>query len=752
MRHSLETKVMAGFGFAIAVLAVINALEIRTARRLVRQNYSVAHTEDVLRELGVILNLTGRAEDAARNYVITENDWYLQAYHTAAAAAERHFRHVRQMTADNPRQRRNIRRLEPAIAERFAVLEQAMALRTKGASPTASERVLVTKGATAATDMRSVIEEMRHEEVRLLNESTLAAHASDRRTTRLIFLGSMLGILFLASSAAAVHLDISRRRRAERALRESEARVQAILAHSPMPIFVKDLEGRYVLANPECERPVRTNRERIVGRKADEVFPPEQAATARDHDRLVLQAEAAMEFEETILYEDGPHTAAVHRFPLLDPDGRVYATGGIASDITVRKRAEEKLREAHQAAEDANRLKSEFLRNMSHEVRTPMNGILGMTDLALDTDLTPEQRDYLSTVKSSADALLTIINDLMDFSKIDSGKLELDFVPFDLRDSLSETMKKFAPRAHGKGLEFVCEVRPEVPALVLGDPTRLRQILANLIDNAIKFTQSGEVAVTVDAESRDEGGLVLHFAVRDTGIGIPREQQEVIFGAFIQADGSMTRRHGGIGLGLTVSKRLVELMGGGIWVESEPQGSSTFHFTARLGSVPGLASSPAEQIPFSLEGLSVLVVDDNAASRRMLETVLTHWGMQPTLVADAGRALETLNRASGDGRPYGLILLDDGLVETDGFALAGQIRSVPQLKESTIVMLTAAGQRGDAARCRDLGVAAYLTKPVSETELRAAIVHVMGMNYSAPRPVTLVTGHSLRSWRAHAAV
>jgi two-component system, sensor histidine kinase and response regulator len=556
----------------------------------------------------------------------------------------------------------------------------------------------------------------------------------------------MLGILFLALSAAVVHADVFRRRRTERALCESEARLQAILAHSPIPIFLKDPDGRYLLVNKECERPLRTSEEGILGKKAHEVFPPEQAATARDHDVLVLQAGTAMEFEETVLYEDGPHTAIVHRFPLLDPDGRVYATGGIATDITVRKRAEEKLREAQEAAEEANRLKSEFLRNMSHEIRTPMNGILGMTDLALETDLTPEQRDYLSLVKSSADSLLTVINDLMDFSKIDLGRLELDSIPFELRDSLSETMKKFAPRAHGKGLELVCEVRPEVPALVLGDPTRLRQILANLIDNAIKFTQSGEVAVTVDAEAPDEAGLALHFAVRDTGIGILHDRQEMIFGAFTQADGSMTRRHGGIGLGLAVSKRLVELMGGRIWVESEPERGSTFHFTARLGSVPSLASPPAEEIPFSFEDLSVLVVDDNAASRRMLETVLTRWGMQPTLVADAGRALETLNRASDDRRPYRLILLDDGLVETDGFALAGQIRNTPQLKESTIMMLTAAGQRGDAARCRELGVAAYLTKPVSETELRAAIVQVMSTNYSAPRPVTLVTGHSLRSW------
>jgi two-component system, sensor histidine kinase and response regulator len=752
MRSSLEIKIVVGFGFAIAALAVLGALQIRTARRIARQNYWVAHAGNVLQEVGLVLSLTGQAEGAARNYLITQNGDHLAAYHRAAAAAAAHVKTVEQMTSDNPHQQDNSRRLEPLMTERFNILQEAIKLRMKTGSAARSEQILVTSGAKATAKMRTVIRAMQHEEMRLLRERTEAAQASDQRTTRLILLGSVLGILLLALSAILVHTDMSRRELAERALRESEERVNAILTYSPNLIFLKDLEGRYLLVNREFERVLGTTQEGLLGKKVHQVFPQEQAAIYQENDACALQAGTAKEFEEVVLHEDGPHTHIVYRFPLTDADGEIYATGGIATDITVRKRAEDKVREAHRAAEEASRLKSEFLANMSHEIRTPMNGIIGMTGLALETDLTPEQSEYLSIIKTSADSLLTIINELLDFSKIVSRKLELDPIGFDLRDSLSETMKGLAPQAHNKGLELICEIRPGVPAVVLGDPARLRQILTNLVNNAIKFTKAGEVAVSVDAESQVEDAVQLHFAVKDTGIGISPEKQEMIFDAFTQVDGSLQRKYGGMGLGLAVSKHLVELMGGRIWVESEPGRSSTFHFTARLGVAAGAASLSTEQEPFSLDGLSVLVVDDHPASRSMLQGALAGWGMRPTLVASATEALATLSRTDQDEGTYALILLDESLAGTDGFAIAEHIKSTPQLKESTILMLISAGQRGDASRCREIGVAAYLTKPITESELRAAIVQVMRTKPISSQATGLVTRHSLRFRHAHAAL
>jgi two-component system, sensor histidine kinase and response regulator len=752
MRSSLEIKIMVGFGFAIAALAVLGVLQIRTARRIARQNYWVAHTGNVLHDVGLVLSLTGQAEGAARNYVITRNGDYLSAYHSAEAEAEAHLQTVQQTTSDNPRQEDNIRRLEPLMTERFNILQEAIKLRMKTGSAAPSEHILVTRGAKATVQMHTLIGAMQHEEMRLLRERTQAAQASDQRTTRLILLGSVLGILFLALSAIVIHTDMRGRKLAERALHESEERVNAILTYSPNLIFLKDLEGRYLLANHEFERVLGTKQESLLGKKVHQVFPAEQAAVYQENDARALQAGTAIEFEEVVLHEDGPHTHIVYRFPLTDHEGKIYATGGIATDITVRKRAEEKVKEAHRAAEEASRLKSEFLANMSHEIRTPMNGIIGMTDLALETDLTPEQSEYLSIIRTSADSLLTIINDLLDFSKIVSRKLELDPIGFDLRDSVSETMEGLAPQAHKKGLELICEIGPDVPTVVLGDPARLRQILMNLVNNAIKFTEAGEVAVTVDAESQVEDAVQLHFRVRDTGIGISPEKQQMIFEAFTQVDGSLQRKYGGMGLGLAVSKHLVELMGGRIWVESELGQTTTFHFIARLGVVAGAASLSSEEEPFRLDGLSVLVVDDHPASRRMLRGALAGWGMRPTLVASATEAFATLCRAVQDDGPYALILLDDSLAGSDGFALAEHIKGTPQLKESTILMLTSAGQRGDAFRCREIGVAAYLTKPVIESDLRAAIVQIMNTKVSSRQATPLVTRHSLRVHGAHAAV
>jgi PAS domain S-box-containing protein len=559
--------------------------------------------------------------------------------------------------------------------------------------------------------------------------------------------------------------DITERKRNESALLNSEQKLRAVVYGSPIAQFVIDRDHRVVYWNRALEEISGIRASEVIGTNlqwrafysetrhclADLVLDgdiekiPELYWGSSGASKLVDGAYEAVEYFPS-LGENGKWLSFTAT-ALRGIDGEVIGAMETLEDITERKRAEEDLVNARDAAEEANRLKGEFLATMSHEIRTPMNGIIGMAELLADTDLSGEQLEYVRALRSSAEGLMTIINDILDFSKIEAKKLDLESIPFNLRDSLGDILHTLAARAAEKGLELAFEVSPDVPDVVEGDPGRLRQIMVNLVGNAVKFTDAGEVVVSAVPVADVADNQSLHFTVTDTGIGIPPDKLERIFESFTQADASTTRRYGGTGLGLAISARLVNLMGGRIWVESAVGKGSSFHFTVCLGPRKGSPVRKVPEKPEHLEGVRVLVVDDNATNRRILQDMLKGWRMRPATVESGADALDMLVEAGEKGDPYRLVLLDVNMPGMDGFETSERIGRIRGRDERDVIILTSSGQRGDAARCRELGIAAYLTKPVKQSSLLDAVLTVLGKTEPEGEEPPLVTRHTLRETR-----
>jgi PAS domain S-box-containing protein len=745
MKATVENRLGIISSLAAVVLILAGVLSYQNTQQLILANGRVTKTNEVLAAISETFSAIQGAQNYATDFAMVRDEQFRSNYYNSVGQAQQQFDHLRRLTSDNPRQQALLDRLDDQIENAFSIFHLVMNQPQDGKFAAADAAQLRVREEQSMDEIRRGMRSMEEQEHRVLDQRNAESAATARSTIFIVALGNVLALVILIIASAVLHRDIARRLKAERGLRSSEYRYRLLFQNNLAAVFVTSLDGQLQDCNEAFVHLAGCHsREEVLGRfSADHYLQP------RDREALVetLRKEGQVTGREMCFRRIDGHLlwGLVNAALLLtEADSAEPKIQGTIIDITDRKRTEEEMVRAKEAAEAANRAKSDFLANISHEIRTPMNGIVGMTELALDTELTDEQREYLRAVQMSSDAMMAVINDILDFSKIESRKLDLEKIEFSLKDCVGESLKTIASRAHQKGLEISSDIHPDLPDALLGDPDRLRQILLNLVGNAIKFTDHGEVIVYANADARGEKNLTLHFRVVDSGIGIPLDKQQVIFEAFRQADSSSTRKYGGTGLGLSICSELVGLMGGRIWVESEEGKGSTFHFTAEFGvpERPHLQAAPAP--PEVLQGMEVLVVDDNATNRRLLEETLRRWGAIPSPVASGQAALEAIAAAVAGGKPYSLILLDHQMPGMDGFVVAEQIRQQPHLLSTTIMMLSSGGQRGDASRCTKLGIAAYLFKPFKQLELLEALLAALGGQPAAASRPSLITRHALR--------
>ncbi|MGB8952034.1 MAG: two-component regulator propeller domain-containing protein [Candidatus Aminicenantales bacterium] len=562
-------------------------------------------------------------------------------------------------------------------------------------------------------------------------------YRKDGTAINVILAGSPIKIGDKLEGTVFVYTDITERKKAEEAIQMEAAKLSAMISGMEEGVIFVDSEDRILEVNEYFLKLFQKDKSEMIGRTLwdfdSQLTAPEIRNAIADFKSKPFAVPSILEMP----FQDLETIFRLQPVYLHDQyEGVIINLIDVTELVQTRKEAQE-----------ASRAKSEFLANMSHEIRTPMNGIFGMTELMLETELTQEQKEFMEAVKSSAESLMNIINDILDFSKIEAKKIEFESIHFNLRDTIHGMVSSVAFQAERKRLELAYHIPAEIPDRVAGDPGRLRQILTNLLGNAIKFTSQGEVVVSLDIESQKEDKIWLHFSIRDTGIGIPADKLKAIFDPFAQADTSTTRVYGGTGLGLAIASQLVGLMGGKIWADSELGRGSTFDFILPLELQKGAEEEPLPIKFNDIKGISVLVVDDNATNRRILKEMLTNWNMKPTVAESAREALEILKDARKAGKTFQLILIDANMPEMDGFALAEEIKKHPELDKAFIMMLSSAGFRGDAMRCRKLGLSAYLTKPIKQSYLLDAIMLALGTPLQKGEESPLITRYTLKKAR-----
>ena len=730
------------FGLALTLFLGVSAGSYWSAGRLDRDFAWVTHTHEVIETLQDIETFSSQTRGSVRSYLISHQAKELDPYYANRPRVMTSIQQARQLTKDNPEQQRRLDVLEQMTTEHLAILQDTVDTAKRGNFKAAEQLLFSDRNfhiRYKMNDLRNTIEET---ERTLLHRRSAETRETSEKTKILFFIGSLVSMLMLGTIFYFLRRENSERELAEEEIRHQKTMLQSIVDSLGEGLVVADETGKIVIYNPAAEVILGVERNNATSDTWTEKFGlfhvDKETPFATDQIPLVkavhgVPSDNVEMFVRNQRIPQGLFINVTAR-SLRDKKGNVRGGVAVFRDITGSKKFETELARARDAALESARFKSEFMANMSHEIRTPMNAVIGMTRLLLDTPLTVEQKDYASTVSDAGETLLEIINDILDFSKIEAGKLQIETIDFDLRAAIEGVVAMLAGQAHAKGLEIACLVHNDVPTLLRGDPSRLRQVLTNLIGNAIKFTEKGEVIIRAAKEKETDGAVTIRLSVEDTGIGISEKARERLFQAFTQADSSTTRKYGGTGLGLAISKRLVELMGGEIGADSTLGKGSTFWIVGHWEKQKHSAR-PASGSRTALDGVRVMVVDDNATNRKIVHHQITSWNMSNGSVSSAAEALDLLRREAAAEKPYVLAILDMQMPEMDGITLAREIKNDPRIAGTKLIMMTSMGFRPEDSALLAQGIiSAFLVKPVRQSQLFDCLMTVLASGAEKPAP------------------
>lgn len=729
MTRTTRGKLNVAFAIALGSLLTIGAFSYMALKKAADSTAWVLHTNEVMDKIELILRAVGEIETGQRGYILTGKEEFLAPYYRATEHTIRDFRELRTLVQDNPPQEERVKALHSLFEKKKQISERTIALMKFGKRDEAIAIVTSGVGMQATNEIQALIVKMEEIEDALFKERVAAKDASSQAAGVLIFFGTLLACIVVFWARRIVSLDLQGKQLAEIKLRESEERFQLVSRATQDAVWDWNLETDEIWWNHSLQGlfGYSQNDIQLDGKWWTQMIHPE------DRSRISQEIERLIEVKEKTHWVgeyrfrrmDGAYSHVLDRgFIIRNENGKAIRMLGSMMDTTSQKVLQKELISARESAIENSRLKSEFLANMSHEIRTPMNGVIGMTGLLLDTKLNPQQKDFAETIYSSADSLLTIINDILDFSKIEAGKLDFESTDFELRSVIEGCTELLGRDAFRKGIELASFIEPDVAKYLVGDSGRIRQTLMNLVGNAVKFTEKGEVFLRVSVQQATATHELLRFEVRDTGIGITREQQAKLFSAFTQADGSTARKYGGTGLGLAISKQLTTLMGGEMGVESEPGNGSTFWFTLNLRKSEDQQPAPLKY-PLSLHGLRYLVVDDNETNRKIIQAQITSWGVRNESTSSGLDALNELEKASEAKDAYDLVILDMKMPGMDGLETARAISANSKISSTKVVLMSSAMTNGLDQEIKNAGILASLTKPVRQSQLYNTLIEVM---------------------------